>query len=419
MESDAMDLDDPPGAAPEPPADLATAICLAHMRSILRSEARIEARELIAEPLRQVAARTQAAMDTWSVDKQHASIFYNLHRDHVSQAQAGVVIRPYAPNGKVTVVLSDELAEFVLPDPAYRQFDYAYPSTPMVKELVASFAILTKRFEASSPPPRLVALYIWLMAHTAYAWLTRRQHPSLADAYAKGETLEHIYPPVHSLGHIYLGDAYQVRTRYPFLRYAVDQAQKTTNPRQILLLASLSLFTLFPCPAEDLLPPVAQWHFASSRAGFVECFHLQLAPGAPLPPQFDAQHSAWRVPRGTGRICMAFTGDGEEEDDDDDAELVDDATPQLVRLSSLSLEQRAAEGLPLPPDLSLDWENKWLGGHSLAATILDMYAAFKRDCASIFNPMVKHYEHAVEQGDPVMDRDLTLLLGEWPMPGGW
>src|SRR4030095_13515762 len=48
MESDAMDLDDPPGAAPEPPADLATAICLAHMRSILRSEARIEARELIA-----------------------------------------------------------------------------------------------------------------------------------------------------------------------------------------------------------------------------------------------------------------------------------------------------------------------------------------------------------------------------------
>jgi hypothetical protein len=215
------------------------------------------------------------------------------------------------------------------------------------------------------------ALLVWLLAHSAYDKLTT-MHPShiagrvfMSEATHEPMMRAQFHPPLGPDG-TPPQDRLTVRFRYPLAWLVHDMVDTTpggyADGASLKLMAALSLFALFPCPAEPRLPRSVRQRLANIRCGDVQ-FLLKL--GAPV--QLD-QGIDWAT--------------------------VWQPTPAAI-----------TAGVP----------------RSLLDAMSAAFAMFQQvgPTAQFVTNMRWLYETAMEWGDPAQGLDMTVQLGTFRLPFGW
>ncbi len=186
---------------------------------------------------------------------------------------------------------------------------------------------------------------------------------------------------------------------------------KPTYAQRVTLLdaATLAIMSLFPCPAEHLLPPPVQRGFAKLRHdddAFAKALALRLAP------RLGPEQAAWlgcdgrRVDQ-RGPALNSYHQKWAGGDDDREKGML----TQLCSVMEDDDRQRAM--MPTGRELGIDWSP--LFNDRLAETMVQL-----------FNPGVEKLALgreaiAVMDGiwDPAMATNMCLYVGEWDLPGGY
>ncbi len=283
----------------------------------------------------------------------------------------------------------------------YCDLPYGMANLPPLR---AAFDHLGGRFGGTDasppPPPHVFALLIWLLGHSAYGRLALRQNNGGAgadwaqvfeyEAHQPGSDARNdFHPPLGAKQHPPVS-RHSVRYRYPYACFIMDTMEENPDcaagmSESLKLMAALSMFSLFPCPAEFMLPPAVLRRLASLRHGDLG-FAARVGAFNGQEPPFNAQSDHWR-PNGK----------------EDDLAL----TEFMSGLNEEELKRR-----------SIDWASVW---RPLVETMSAAFESFHSmgptgEFMASVRPL---YETAVDYGDPAHDQDMVLLLGEWDLPGGW
>lgn len=246
------------------------------------------------------------------------------------------------------------------------------------------------------PGKENAAFIFWLLGHSAYEMLVMtRVNAGLlctelfeleAKHYGTHERAD-IYPPLgpHDAPPVV---RHSMRYRFPFLRHVldavVDAGGSYCNGESLKLLATVAVFSLFPCPVEHALPPAVLRRLAMLRRGDPDFAARIGAAAATGEPWVNPDHPVWQ--------------------------------------DDVGLAERYVQGLPPAAPLGLDWRTLWRGRDlSLLDAMSQAHGLFERLGPSndFFEQMVWLYQCAVDLGDPAQEQDMISVLGEWKLPFGW
>jgi hypothetical protein len=367
---------------------------------------------------RKIRAKTDAIAATMPLEKIDTSQFMQLPVElSDDMIRGGWYHRPAAPNGLEKFDLQPDFAAWFPQAPT--QFDVAFPSSMAgCDEFKESFRWLARRFGTNDPKhisDTDKAMYLWLLGHSCLAYILRHSS-SLLDVWHGSlhrdsvlalfePPLDHYEPPPRDVQST-------TRARYAFLAWIPFYLGDNTNYSQRVTLldaATLALTSLFPCPAEHILPPPVQRGFAKLRHdddAFAKALTLRLAP------RLGPEQAGWLSCGGSrvdqrGPALNTYHqkwagGDADQE------------KGMLKQLCSVMDDDGRKQGMmPTGRELCIDWSP--LFDNKLAETMLQLFSPNTEKLA------VGRQALAVMDGiwDPAMATNICLYVGQWDLPGGY